>query len=92
MGQSQTQRYVSRFEPLLYVPAFTQKDFYNIVHTGLLTQGTSTEDLGNTPLEYTTPLSNKHNLFTGGKTKQLSPLHLEGWAPSQNKINLSIEG
>ena len=24
----QTSRYVSRFEPLLYVPAFTQKDFY----------------------------------------------------------------
>ena len=31
--QTQTQRYVSRFEPLLYVPAFTQKDFYYIVHT-----------------------------------------------------------
>ena len=27
VDQSQTQRYVSRFEPLLYVPAFTQKDF-----------------------------------------------------------------
>ena len=28
------------------VPAFTQKDFHYIVHTGLPTQGTSTEDLG----------------------------------------------
>ena len=54
----QTQRYVSRFEPLLYVPAFTQKDFHYIVHTGLPTQGTSTENLGNTNREYTTPLSN----------------------------------
>ena len=28
VDQSQTPRYVSRFEPLLYVPAFTQKDFH----------------------------------------------------------------
>ena len=28
VDQAQTQRYVSRFEPLLYVPAFTQKDFH----------------------------------------------------------------
>ena len=33
VDQTQTQRYVSRFEPLLYVPAFTQKDFHYIVHT-----------------------------------------------------------
>ena len=57
-----------RFEPLLYVPAFTQKDFYYNVHIGLPTQGTSTEDLGNTNLEYTTPLSNNNNLYTRGKT------------------------
>jgi len=48
VDQTQTPRYVSRFEPLLYVPAFTQKDFHYSVHTGLPTQGTSTEDLGNT--------------------------------------------
>ena len=42
---------------LLYVPAFTQKDFHYIVHTGLPTQGTSTEDLGKYNREYTTPLS-----------------------------------
>ena len=58
MDQSQTTRYVSRFEPLLYVLAFTQKDFYYIVPTGLPTQGTSTENLGNTNWEYTTPLFN----------------------------------
>ena len=33
----QTIRYVSRFEPLPYVTAFTQKDFY-YVHTGLSTK------------------------------------------------------
>ena len=47
VDQSQTLRYVSRFEPLLYVPAFTLEDFH-YVHTGLPTQGTSTEDLANT--------------------------------------------
>ena len=58
VDQTQIPRYVLRFEPLLYVPTFTQKDFHYIVHTGLPTQGTSTEDLGNTNREYTTPLSN----------------------------------
>ena len=33
MDQTQTPKYVSRFEPLLYVPAFTQKDFH-YVYTG----------------------------------------------------------
>ena len=28
MDQTQTTRYVSSYEPLLYVPAFTQKDFH----------------------------------------------------------------
>ena len=28
VDQSQSQRYISRFEPLLYVPAFTQKNFH----------------------------------------------------------------
>ena len=69
VDQIQTPRYVSRFELLLYVPAFTQKDFHYIVHTGLPTQGTSTEDLGNTTLEYTTPLSDNHNLYRRGKAQ-----------------------
>ena len=37
VDQTQTPRYVSRFELLLYVPAFTQKDFHYLVHTGLPT-------------------------------------------------------
>ena len=53
--------------PLLYVPAFTQKDFHYKVHTGLLTQGTSIENLVYTNLEYTTPLSTNNNLYTRGK-------------------------
>ena len=28
VDQTQTPRYVSRFKPLLYVPAFTQKNFH----------------------------------------------------------------
>ena len=74
------------FEPLLYVPTFTEKDFHYIVHIGLPTQGTSTEDLDNTNQEYTTPLSNKHNLYISGKAQQQSPLHLEGWTLSQTTI------
>jgi len=40
VDQTQTPRYVSTFEPLLYVPAFTQKDFryrpHRTSHTGNL--------------------------------------------------------
>ena len=35
--QMQTQRYILRFEPPLYVPAFTQKDFHYI-HQGPFTK------------------------------------------------------
>ena len=90
--QTQTPRYVLRFELLLYVPVFIQKDFHYIVHTGLPTQGTSTENLGNITLEYTTPLSTNNNLYTRGKAQHQSPLHLEGWALIQKTINLTLEG
>ena len=50
-------RYVSRLEPLLYVPVFTQKDFH-YVHIGPPIKGTSTEEFAIIKLEYTTPLSN----------------------------------
>ena len=36
VDQTQTPRYVSRFEPLLYVPAFTQKDFHYMSTQDLL--------------------------------------------------------
>ena len=86
----QTPRYVLRFEPLLYVPAFTHKDFH-YVHTGPPTQRISTEDLVIQAQEYTTPLSNtttstqeaRHKAKTqsplpkkdGHKAKLQSPLH-----------------
>ena len=59
----------------------SHRKIFTISSTG--TQGTSTEDLGNTIWEYITTLSN-NNLHTRGKAQQLSPLHLEGWALSQN--------
>ena len=43
MDQTQTVRYVSRFELLLYVPAFTQKDFH-YVHIGPSIKGPSTRN------------------------------------------------
>ena len=41
-GSTQTTRFISRFEPLLYVPAFTQKDFQ---YTNLSTQDSHTGNL-----------------------------------------------
>ena len=48
----------------LYVPAFTQKDFPYIIHTGLHTQGTSTEDFGQIQLESTQLLSQQMQPLT----------------------------
>ena len=51
--QTQTPGHVSRFESLLYFPAFTQKDFHypqRIFH-----KGTSTKELQIITLEYRTP-------------------------------------
>ena len=48
-------------------PGLHTEGFSLSVRIGLPTQGTPTEDLGNTNLEYTTPLSNNNNLYTRGK-------------------------
>jgi len=48
VDQSQTPRYVSRFEHQALCPRLHTEGFHYIVHTELPTQGTSTEDLGNT--------------------------------------------
>jgi len=45
-------------------PRLHKEGFPLCIHTGLLTQGTSIEDLGSTNLEYTTHLSNNNNLYT----------------------------
>jgi len=52
--QIQIQGYVSRFEPLLYVPAFTQKDFH-YVHQGPSTKGPPPRNYNDYKSEYTTP-------------------------------------
>ena len=89
MDQTQTPRYLSRFELLLYVPAFTQKDFHYIVHRGLFTQGTSTEDLGkyNRSTQLLSPTNTTSTIEVRHNNNHLS---LEGWALSQTIINLSI--
>ena len=77
--QTLTQGYVLRFEPLPYVPAFTQKDFH-YVHKRPPTKGTFTEEFVITNLEYTTPLSNTTTSTQGQGTKPKiqSPLHKRG--------------
>jgi len=81
VDQLQTSRYISRFEPLLYIPVFSQKDFH-YVHTGPPTQGTSTEEFDNYKLGVLNSSLQQNNLYTRGKPQQQSPLHLEGWAQS----------
>jgi len=48
VDQTQTPRYVSRFELLLYVPAFTQKDFH-YVHIGPSTKEPPPRNYNSTP-------------------------------------------
>ena len=62
MDQTQTQRFVSRFEVLLYVPAFIQNEFHYI-HTGPSTKGPPLRNYNPIP-EYTTPLYT--NIYTRG--------------------------
>ena len=69
-------RYFSRFERLLYVSAFTQKDFH-YVHTGPSTKGLPLRNY-NYNWEYTTPLSFSTTQEEGTKpnTKQRKEIHL----------------
>ena len=60
----QTPRDVSRFEPPLYVPVFTQKDFY-YVHTGPLTKGPPPRNYNSTLGVHNSTVSNT-NLYTRG--------------------------
>ena len=56
VNQTQTPKYVSRFELLLYVPAFTQKIFH-YVHTH---KGTFTKELQIQPGVHNSSLSPLH--------------------------------
>ena len=74
----------------LYVPAFTQKDFHYIVHTGLQHREPLMRiwviQTGSKQL-----LSPTIQPLTRGKAQYKSPLHLDGWALSQTMINLTLE-
>ena len=107
MDQTQTTRHVLRFEPLLDVPAFTQKDFH-YVHTGPSTKGVPPRNYNSTlGVHYSSLKHNhlyirgidtkpKHNhLHTRGiryKSKTQSPLHKRDKAQSQNTITSIQEG
>ena len=74
VDQTQTKRYILRFEPLLYIFAFTQKDFH-YVHTWPSTKGPPLRKLniGSTQL---------HSLNTN--------LYRRGKAQSQSKEKITI--
>jgi len=74
----QTIRYVSRFGPLLYVPAFTQKDFH-YVHTGPSTKGPPLRNYNSTLRVHYSSLK-QNNLDTRGigtKLKQRKDYNLD---------------
>jgi len=89
VNQTQTPRYVSRFEPLLYVPAFTQKDFH-YVHTGTPTKGTSTEEFTITKLGIHNSSLQHNHLYTRGKVQSQNNNHLYtrgiGTKPNYNHL------
>ena len=64
MDQTQTPRYVLTFEPLLYIPAFTQKDFH-YVHTGPFTKGPPPRNYSSTLGVHYSSLKYDH-LYTRG--------------------------
>ena len=74
MDQTQTSRYVLRFEPLLYVPAFTQKDFHN-VHIGPSIKGRPLRNYNSTSGVHNSSLQNNH-LYTRGKAQSQNNNHL----------------
>ena len=57
MDQTQTQVICFEVRATALHPRLHTEGFHYLVHTGLPTQGTSTEDLGNYNREYTNPLS-----------------------------------
>jgi len=68
--QTQAQRYVLRFEPPLYVPAFTQNDFH-YVHTGPSTKGLPLRNYNSTLGVHNSSLKHNH-LYTRGKAQNQS--------------------
>ena len=79
MDQTQTPRYVSKFEYTALRPRLHTEGFPLTCTHRTPTQGTSTEDLGQYNREYTTPLSTEYNL-------SLEAMH------NQHKNHLTQEG
>ena len=93
VDQTQIPRYVSRFEPLLYVPVFTQKDFH-CVHTGPPTKGNLYRGIYNYKLRvYNSSLQHNH-LYSRGKVQSQNSITStqEGKAQSQTTITFTQEG
>ena len=96
MDQSQTSRYVSRFEPLLYVPVFTQKDFH-YVHMGPSTKGPPPRNYNFTLGVHYSSLKYNHLYTRGIDTKsKLNHNHLYsrgiGTKPKLNHNRLYTRG
>ena len=95
VDKTQTPRYVSRFESLLYVPAFTQKDFH-YVHTGPPTKETSTEEFIITKLGVHNSSLQHNNLYKRGKAQSQNNNHLYtrgmGTKPNNNHNHLYTRG
>jgi len=92
VGQTQTPRYVSRFEPLLYVPASHRR--ISIMSTQDLPQReppprnySSTLGVHYSTLKY-------NHLYTRGKAQSQNSIisTQEGWAQSQTTITSTQEG
>ena len=96
MDQIQTTRYVSRFEPLLYIPIFTQKDFHYI-HTGPYTKGPPLRNYTSTLRVHYSSLKHNH-LYTRriGTMPKLKHNHLYtegiGTKPNLKHKHLCIRG
>ena len=75
MDHLQTTRFVSRFEPLLHIPAFTQKDF-RYVHTGPPTKGNSTEEFVIIKIGVHNSSLKHNHLYMRGKVQSKNNNHL----------------
>ena len=80
-------------QPLLYVPAFTQKDFH-YGRTGPPTKGTSTEEFAIKNLRVYNSSLQRNHLYSRGKAQNQNSITStqEGYAQSQTTITSTQEG
>ena len=71
--QTQTRGYVSRFEPLLYVSAFTQKDFHYI-HARPSTKGPLPRNYNSTLRVHNSSLNTIISIQEGAQSKERNTL------------------